>query len=165
MTGRGRNSPSSASRYGGSDCAGCLSDIRCASRRFGRCRNFAVRIAGLTLTGVQCMAVVHEMRVYEAMPGRLGDLNKRFREITLPIWLRLGIRPLGFWTCLVGPSNNALIYILSWDSMAERDRLWSLFQTDEEWLRRKGEMDRDGPLVARAENQLIQLTDYSPQPG
>jgi hypothetical protein len=114
---------------------------------------------------VERMTVVHEMRVYEAMPGRLGDLNNRFREITLPIWVRLGIRPLAFWTTLVGPSNNALIYVLSWDSMAERERLWALFMTDEEWLRRKGEMDRDGPLVARAENQLLQLTNYSPRVG
>jgi NIPSNAP len=109
------------------------------------------------------MAVIHEMRVYEAMPGRLGDLNKRFREITLPIWARLGIRPVAFWTTLVGPSNNTLFYILSWDSMAERERIWTSFMTDEEWLRRKGEMDRDGVLVARAENQLLQLTDYSPR--
>lgn len=111
------------------------------------------------------MTVIHEVRVYEAMPGRLGDLNNRFREITLPIWARLGIRPVAFWTTLVGPSNNALFYILSWDSMAERERLWALFMTDGEWLRRKGEMDRDGPLVARAENQLLQLTDYSPRIG
>jgi hypothetical protein len=111
------------------------------------------------------MAVIHEMRVYEAMPGRLGDLNKRFREITLPIWTRLGIRPVAFWTTLVGPSNNTLFYILSWDSMAERERIWTSFMTDEEWLRRKGEMDQGGVLVARAENQLLQLTDYSPRVG
>jgi hypothetical protein len=111
------------------------------------------------------MAAIHEMRVYEAMPGRLGDLNKRFREITLPIWTRLGIRPVAFWTTLVGPSNNTLFYILSWDSMAERERIWTQFMTDEEWVRRKGELDRDGVLVARAENQLLQLTDYSPRIG
>jgi NIPSNAP len=111
------------------------------------------------------MTVIHELRVYEAMPGRLSDLNKRFREITLPIWKRLGFRPVAFWTTLVGPSNNALIYVLSWDSMAERERLWASFMTDPEWLRRKCEMDRDGFLVARAENQLLQLTDYSPRLG
>lgn len=109
------------------------------------------------------MSIIHEIRAYEAMPGRLGDLNKRFREITLPIWARLGFRPVGFWTTLVGPSNNRLTYILSWESLAERERIWNSFMTDEEWLRRKGEMDQDGVLVARAENQLLQLTDYSPR--
>ena len=49
--------------------------------------------------------------------------------------------------------------------MAERERIWSSFMTDEEWLRRKGEMDQGGVLVARAENQLLQLTDYSPRIG
>lgn len=106
--------------------------------------------------------MIHELRKYEATPGRLEDLNRRFREVTLPIWARLGIRPVAFWTSLIGPSNNALFYLLAWDSLAEREQLWGQFLTDAEWIRRKAETERNGVLVARAENLVLQLTDYSP---
>jgi hypothetical protein len=36
----------------------------------------------------------------------------RFRDKLLPIWERHGIRPIGFWTTLVGESSNELTYIL-----------------------------------------------------
>ena len=34
--------------------------------------------------------MIHELRVYHVMPGRLPDLNKRFETITLKIWQKHG---------------------------------------------------------------------------
>jgi hypothetical protein len=106
--------------------------------------------------------MIHELRIYEAAPGRLGDLNRRFSDVTLGVWERIGIRPVAFWTCLVGPSNSALTYLLAWTSMAERERLWSTFLADPEWQARKAETEINGVLVARVENQLLEPTAYSP---
>ena len=36
--------------------------------------------------------MIYELRIYECVPGRLPDLNKRFSTITLKIWERHGIR-------------------------------------------------------------------------
>jgi hypothetical protein len=104
--------------------------------------------------------MIHELRIYEASPGRLGDLHRRFVDITLGVWSRLGIRPIGFWTTLVGPSNNALHYLLEWENMSERDLKWTRFMTDPEWIARKAETERDGVLVIRAENLILAPTDY-----
>ena len=30
--------------------------------------------------------MIHELRIYHCMPGRLGDLNNRFANVTLKIW-------------------------------------------------------------------------------
>jgi hypothetical protein len=105
--------------------------------------------------------VIHELRIYESSPGRILDLSARFMQITVPIWKRIGIRPLGFWTTIVGRSSNTLVYLLEWESLAERERLWPLFMNDPEWLERKAHSDRNGVLVVRAENQLLQPTSYS----
>ena len=108
--------------------------------------------------------MIHELRIYEAAPGRLGDLNRRFTDVTLGIWARLAIRPLGFWTTLVGPSGNALHYLLEWDDLAEREAKWTAFLDDPEWIQRKAETEREGVLVARVENLILSPTAYSQCP-
>ena len=80
--------------------------------------------------------MIHELRIYHCMPGRLGDLNHRFANVTLKIWEKHGIRQVGFWTVLIGPSNHALYYMLEWESLAERERIWNAFASDPEWLTR-----------------------------
>ncbi len=56
--------------------------------------------------------MLHELRIYKCIPGRLPDLIKRFDTVTLKIWEKHGIRPIGFWTVLVGKSNQDLYYML-----------------------------------------------------
>jgi len=46
--------------------------------------------------------MIYELRVYQPVPGQMPKLLARFRDKLLPIWERHGIRPIGFWTTLVG---------------------------------------------------------------
>jgi hypothetical protein len=105
--------------------------------------------------------MVYELRIYHAVPGRLPDLNNRFSTVTLKLWDRFGIRQVGFWTTLVGPSNNALYYLLEWESLAEREQKWNAFATNPEWLAARAETEKNGPLVERIENMLLTPTAYS----
>jgi len=52
----------------------------------------------------------------------LPDLLKRFDTITLKIWEKYGIRQVGFWTTVIGGSNQALTYLIAWESLAEREK-------------------------------------------
>ena len=65
--------------------------------------------------------MLYELRVYHCIPGRLPDLLKRFDTITLGIWKRHGIEQAGFWTTAIGDSNQALYYLLKWESLADRE--------------------------------------------
>jgi hypothetical protein len=105
--------------------------------------------------------MIHELRIYHCMPGRLPDLNKRFETITLKLWEKHGIRQMGFWTVLVGPSNNDLYYLLEWQDLTEREQKWNAFITDPDWIARRAETERDGPLVERIENLFLTPTAYS----
>jgi hypothetical protein len=40
--------------------------------------------------------MIYELRVYRVLPGRMPNLLARFKDHTVPIWERHGIRPLGF---------------------------------------------------------------------
>jgi hypothetical protein len=46
--------------------------------------------------------MIYELRVYQPVPGQMPKLLARFRDNLLPIWERHGIRPIGFWTTIVG---------------------------------------------------------------
>jgi hypothetical protein len=105
--------------------------------------------------------MIYEMRVYRCVPGRLPALLKRFETTTLELWKRHGIRQAGFWITLVGESNNDLTYMLAWESLAEREQKWNAFMTDPEWLTKRAESERDGPIVQTLSNQLLAPTPFS----
>ena len=105
--------------------------------------------------------MIHEMRVYRCLPGRLPALLKRFETATLALWQRHGIRQAGFWTTLVGESTNDLTYLIAWDSMAEREQKWNAFQSDPEWIAKRTESERDGPILQNVSNQFLAPTVFS----
>ena len=105
--------------------------------------------------------MIYEQRTYHAMPGRMPDLLRRFEGVTLPIWSRMGIRQAGFWTYLVGGPSHDLVYLLAWESMAERDERWTAFTGDAEWLAKRAESERNGPLISSFTNAFLQPTAFS----
>ena len=105
--------------------------------------------------------MIYELRIYRAMPGRLPALIARFQNHTIGIWRKHGIRPVGFWTTIVGESKQNLIYILAWENAAEREKLWKAFLTDPEWVRISTDSERDGQLVEDINNQLLAPTPFS----
>ena len=105
--------------------------------------------------------MIHELRIYRCLPGRLPALLNRFETITLPIWQRHGIRQAGFWTTLIGQSNQELTYLLQWQSLAERETKWTAFQTDPEWLSKRAETEKDAQIVENIVNQFLVPTSFS----
>ncbi len=105
--------------------------------------------------------MIYEMLVYRCVPGRLPDLLKRFETIPLGLWDRHGIRQAGFWTTLVGESNQDLTYLLAWESLAERESKWTAFQSDPELHRKRAETEANGAIVANIVNSFLQPTGFS----
>jgi len=105
--------------------------------------------------------MIYELRVYRAVPGRLPALIKRFETITLALWKKHGIRQAGFFTTIIGPSNQELIYMLAWDSMAEREQKWNAFMSDPEWIEKRAGTEKDGAIVANIASSLLQPTPFS----
>ena len=105
--------------------------------------------------------MIYEIRVYRCVPGRLPALNSRFATITLKLWEKHGIKQAGFWTTLVGESNQDLTYLLAWESLADRDKKWAAFQADPEWIAKRAETEKDGAIVQNVSNQLLVPTAFS----
>lgn len=105
--------------------------------------------------------MIYELRIYHAIPGRLPALLSRFQNPTLQIWEKHGVRQAGFWTTLIGESNQRLTYLLAWDSMAEREERWSAFLADPEWIAISTKTERDGQLVQNISSELLAPTAFS----
>ena len=105
--------------------------------------------------------MIHELRIYRCVPGRLPALHKRFQSATLALWEKHGIRQVGFWTVLVGDGNQDLYYLLEWKDMAERESKWGAFQSDPEWQAKRADSERDGPIVANVTSSFLAPTAYS----
>jgi hypothetical protein len=105
--------------------------------------------------------MIYELRVYHCMPGRLPALVRRFETVTVGLFEKYGIRQVGFWTVAIGESNQDFVYILQWESLADRDKRFAAFQADPEWIAARAKSEEGGPLVASITNTVLTPTKFS----
>ena len=105
--------------------------------------------------------MIYELRVYRCLPGRMPALLSRFQNTTLRIWERHGIRQAGFWTTVIGESNQDLTYLVAWESLAERETKWGAFMVDPEWVEARAASEKDGPIVQNISSQFLAPTAFS----
>lgn len=106
--------------------------------------------------------MIYEMRVYSCVPGGMPALLERFEQTTLNIWQRIGLRPAGFFTTLIGPKNHDLTYFLALESLAEREQLWNVFATDPEWVAARAAHQKEhGEVVANIASSFLTPTAFS----
>lgn len=106
---------------------------------------------------------VYEMRTYYTHPGRLPALQARFRNHTLRIFERHGMKNVGYWVPQDAPkSENTLIYIISHASRDAAKQNWDNFRNDPEWKKVAKESEADGKIVDKIESVYMNAADYSP---
>lgn len=111
----------------------------------------------------QASAGVYELRVYHALPGKLGDLLARFRDHTTKLFERHGIKNVAYWTPLDEPEkSNTLVYILQHPSREAATTNWKSFQDDAEWKSVRDKSEANGKLVEKIDSTFLVLTDFSP---
>lgn len=102
-----------------------------------------------------------ELRTYYAEPGKLDDLNARFRNVTTKLFKKHGITNCGYWMP-VENENNQLIYLLAYPDRAAWEKSWKAFVSDPDWNKAKAASEVNGKLVAKVESVFLNATDYSP---
>jgi hypothetical protein len=105
--------------------------------------------------------MIHELRIYHAMPGKLPALLKRFETVTVRLFEKHGFKQIGYWTIAIGESNQDLIYILQWESLGEREKKFSAFQADPEWIEARRKSEENGPLLSSFSNSIMAPTSFS----
>ena len=116
------------------------------------------------------MRSIYEFRTYKLHPGKLEAFKKRFAEGSVPFFAKHGVKFHGFFEVGKVPEDaveersdggivlpavgtqfgrDEVSYIVSFDSLEERDAIWRRFVADPEWhaLRAKSE-EEHGAIVA-----------------
>jgi NIPSNAP len=107
---------------------------------------------------------IYELRVYHAAPGKLGELESRFRDHTIKLFARHGMKSVAYWTPLDEPEkSNTLIYILQHPSREAAAANWKSFQDDPEWKSVHEKSEANGKLVEKVDSTFLALTDFSPR--
>ncbi len=107
---------------------------------------------------------VFELRIYHASPGKLPDLLARFRDHTVKLFDRHGMKSIAYWTPVEDPEkSNTLIYILYHPSREAATANWKSFQDDPEWKSVKEKSEANGKLTEKIDSTFLTLTDFSPR--
>ncbi|HYV28678.1 MAG TPA: NIPSNAP family protein [Candidatus Eisenbacteria bacterium] len=103
----------------------------------------------------------YELRIYYAAPGKLDDLNARFRDHTCKIFEKHGMVNVGYWVPMDNPDNK-LIYLLAHKNREAAKQSWKEFFADPDWQTASKASEANGKLVAKVETKFLKATDYSP---
>jgi hypothetical protein len=111
---------------------------------------------------------VFELRTYTATPGKLDNLNARFRDHTLKLFEKHGMTNIGYWTPQKGEKDAdvTLIYILAHKSPETAKASFDEFRKDPDWVaaRKASEDKAGGSLTVKdgVKSLFLKPTDYSP---
>lgn len=107
--------------------------------------------------------LVYELRVYHCYEGKLPDLHRRFREHTMKIFEKHGMKNIGYWTPIDEPQkSNTLYYIIAHPSREAAAENWKAFSADPEWQEVQKASEANGKIVEKVDSTFLTLTDFSP---
>ena len=108
-------------------------------------------------------AQLYELRIYTAAPGKMEAMHARFRDHTLRLFEKHGIKNVAYWTGVDEGQREKLYYVVAYpDREARERRLVNGIAKDPEFLKAVAESEKNGKLTAGVESVLLAPTDYSP---
>ncbi|MEY2881863.1 MAG: hypothetical protein RLZZ15_4243 [Verrucomicrobiota bacterium] len=108
---------------------------------------------------------VFELRIYTAPAGKLDKLLARFRDHTLGLFERHGMRNLGYAvpTDEADGAGQKLIYVIAHRSREAAKESWKNFSADPEWKDVAAKSQVDGKIVSKVESVFMKQADFSPR--
>ncbi len=105
----------------------------------------------------------YELRVYHTYEGKLDDLLRRFREHTMQLFEKHGMKNVAYWTPTDEPlKGKTLIYIIAHPSREAAAANWKAFSADPEWQSVRDKSEANGKIVEKIDSTFLALTDFSP---
>ncbi len=102
-----------------------------------------------------------ELRIYTANEGKLDAIHKRTQDAGMKLLEKHGATVVGVWSP-VDAKDARFFLLLAHKDRAARDATFKAFAADPDWVKVRDESEKDGKLVAKAEELFLTATDYSP---
>jgi len=106
---------------------------------------------------------VYELRVYHTYQGKLDRLLTRFREHTMKLFEKHGMKNIAYWTPTDDPlKGKTLVYVIAHPSRDAATANWKAFVEDPEWISVRDKSEANGKLVEKVDSTFMVPTDFSP---
>jgi hypothetical protein len=118
--------------------------------------------AGQSQAQTPAATQVYELRTYTTLEGRLPALHKRFREHTMKLFAKHGMKNVVYLTPIGDGKDNTLVYLLAHESKEAAQKSFASFRADPEWVQAAADSEKDGKIVMKVDSVYFTPTDYSP---
>ena len=107
---------------------------------------------------------IFELRTYASDDNAtLRSKIKMFESGEIGIFKRLGMRPVFFGSALAGANMPNLTYMLCYDNLAHREKVWQSFGADTEWAKLRATPGwSDAEIVSGITNTMLRPLPFSP---
>ena len=105
--------------------------------------------------------MIYEHRIYTVIPGKTEEEISRITD-WFPIIEKCGAKVVaGIFQTVIGDSNE-LSYIIGYDDLAHRQRVFESMAEDDDMKKLAGEWAKGEPLNYNTRNKILRSTEYSP---
>ncbi|MDE3167201.1 MAG: NIPSNAP family protein, partial [Acidobacteriota bacterium] len=108
-------------------------------------------------------ARLFEVRTYES--NNTSTLRRKvqmFNDGEIGAFERAGAQPVFFGETLIGPNQPSLTYMLSYEDLAGRDKVWKAFGADPTWVKLRSTPGlSDAEIVSNISNYLVTPLPFS----
>lgn len=102
--------------------------------------------------------MIYEMRFYDTGGYDRQKVVVEAMEKFMAVFDRAGIKVIGLWTTVIGLSGE-FVYLLQYDSLADREQKWGKLASDPETRRI---ITESGWSTNSERNVILRPTSYSP---
>ena len=107
---------------------------------------------------------VFELRTYESNNfSSLGGKIGMFGNGEIDIFRKVGMTPVFFGETIYGPDMPNLTYMLAYDNLAHREKTWSAFVSDPDWVKLRATPGlSDAEVVSNISSTFLRPLPFSP---
>jgi len=105
---------------------------------------------------------VFELRVYHTLPGKVPELESRFRDTTSKLLTKHDLNVVGYWVPEGAPAwDNTFIFMLAHPSREEAEKNWDTMRADPEF-QAVVKSEQTEKTVEKVDSTYMRPTDFSP---
>ncbi|WP_332913362.1 NIPSNAP family protein [Algoriphagus boritolerans] len=108
-------------------------------------------------------SAIFQMRTYHCLPGRIENIQTRFRDHTRELFARQGLRNYPYWlTVEKDGAQPKLVYILGHNSKEAYNDAFKRFVADPDWIQARDASEADGKIVEKIDAVFYKALPFSP---
>jgi len=105
---------------------------------------------------------VFELRVYHTVPGKLPELESRFRDIYSKLLAKHDLQVMGYWVPEGSATwDNTFVYLVAHSSREEAKKNWDAMLADPE-VQEAIKSEQANKLVEKIDRTYMRPMDFSP---